>query len=367
MFVQRILNSLALFALLACWVARQAPAASILLDPPGGWNGLFISGTTSRRLRALLCLAVMGPACVADAVAAPTTRSIAAVNVLAGSQSGRTDNGTEALPTASSAEATISRFQSGGQAVASAAFYSAFGALRANLAVDLITAGVWANGSAYGGVDYFFPSPFNGSLWGGFTSDSISIGGVPPGGASVRVNYAVRGGVSETGDLGAQLNWVAAMRVGAYGSGIDYPPGSELRFMTGISGTIPGNFIASQTFDLLVAQDTTLNLDASLGARLSYAQNSAGVNGSYSAGLDAMNTGVLWLEPLTPGLTLTSASGHDYLVPVPEPSTYVMALAGLACGGFSMWRRHQETARTSTIPRTMITRRETRVWARVCG
>ena len=29
------------------------------------------------------------------------------------------------------------------------------------------------------------------------------------------------------------------------------------------------------------------------------------------------------------------------LTAVPEPSTYVMALAGLACGGFSMWRRRK--------------------------
>jgi hypothetical protein len=28
-------------------------------------------------------------------------------------------------------------------------------------------------------------------------------------------------------------------------------------------------------------------------------------------------------------------------VPVPEPSTYAMALAGIACGGFSMWRRRK--------------------------
>jgi sulfatase modifying factor 1 len=28
-------------------------------------------------------------------------------------------------------------------------------------------------------------------------------------------------------------------------------------------------------------------------------------------------------------------------VPVPEPSTYCIALAGLACGGYSMWRRHK--------------------------
>jgi len=27
---------------------------------------------------------------------------------------------------------------------------------------------------------------------------------------------------------------------------------------------------------------------------------------------------------------------------VPEPSTYCMALAGIACGGFSMWRRRKQ-------------------------
>ena len=30
------------------------------------------------------------------------------------------------------------------------------------------------------------------------------------------------------------------------------------------------------------------------------------------------------------------------MVAVPEPSTYAMALAGLACGGFSMWRRRKQ-------------------------
>ena len=34
------------------------------------------------------------------------------------------------------------------------------------------------------------------------------------------------------------------------------------------------------------------------------------------------------------------AIGNVY--PVPEPSTYAMALAGLACGGFSMWRRRKQ-------------------------
>ena len=30
------------------------------------------------------------------------------------------------------------------------------------------------------------------------------------------------------------------------------------------------------------------------------------------------------------------------VAPVPEPATYAMALAGLACGGFSMWRRRKQ-------------------------
>jgi hypothetical protein len=31
----------------------------------------------------------------------------------------------------------------------------------------------------------------------------------------------------------------------------------------------------------------------------------------------------------------------EYVAPVPEPSTYAMALAGLACGGYSMFRRRR--------------------------
>jgi len=31
---------------------------------------------------------------------------------------------------------------------------------------------------------------------------------------------------------------------------------------------------------------------------------------------------------------------------VPEPSTYAMALAGIACGGFSMWRRRKRVGGT---------------------
>lgn len=38
-----------------------------------------------------------------------------------------------------------------------------------------------------------------------------------------------------------------------------------------------------------------------------------------------------------------STPSNPRFMAVPEPSTYAMALAGLACGGFSMWRRRKRT------------------------
>ncbi len=37
----------------------------------------------------------------------------------------------------------------------------------------------------------------------------------------------------------------------------------------------------------------------------------------------------------------STLTGFRLAAPVPEPSTYCMALAGLACGGYSMWRRRK--------------------------
>ncbi|MEO8858022.1 MAG: PEP-CTERM sorting domain-containing protein, partial [Burkholderiaceae bacterium] len=61
---------------------------------------------------------------------------------------------------------------------------------------------------------------------------------------------------------------------------------------------------------------------------------------------DARNTAAIWLGTLPAGMTITSASGHDYtinptlLAPVPEPESYAMLLAGLACVGLLVRRRN---------------------------
>jgi len=57
----------------------------------------------------------------------------------------------------------------------------------------------------------------------------------------------------------------------------------------------------------------------------------------------AMTTGNTVIGDQAIGIyTLPSDSTvYAYVAAVPEPSTYAMALAGIACGGFSMWRRRQ--------------------------
>jgi len=65
-----------------------------------------------------------------------------------------------------------------------------------------------------------------------------------------------------------------------------------------------------------------------------------------AGGLGQFVTGTFTADSPTQDITFTGA-GNSPLInafqirAVPEPSTCIMALAGLACGGFSMWRRRK--------------------------
>lgn len=70
----------------------------------------------------------------------------------------------------------------------------------------------------------------------------------------------------------------------------------------------------------------------------------------YGGFADGRNTAGIWLGALPSGMTVTSASGHDYTIDptvaapvaaVPEPESYALMLAGLACIGFLGQRRHR--------------------------
>lgn len=72
-------------------------------------------------------------------------------------------------------------------------------------------------------------------------------------------------------------------------------------------------------------------------------KNSNGATGGNDLGLDDIYFGLRSTAPSvgsTPGTTPTLFNP----VAVPEPSTYAMALAGIACGGYSMWRRRKRHA-----------------------
>ena len=62
---------------------------------------------------------------------------------------------------------------------------------------------------------------------------------------------------------------------------------------------------------------------------------------------DGRNTAALWLGTLPDGMTITSASGHDYSIDptavaaVPEPESYVLLLAGIGVLGFVAKRRRR--------------------------
>jgi len=61
-----------------------------------------------------------------------------------------------------------------------------------------------------------------------------------------------------------------------------------------------------------------------------------------SLGGSLLDSNGLALDGATRGSFSLAQSGQDVMLVftvVPEPSTYAMALAGIACGGFSMWRR----------------------------
>ena len=81
--------------------------------------------------------------------------------------------------------------------------------------------------------------------------------------------------------------------------------------------------------------------------------NIAFSGGSYAAGADVLqifanvggrsgNFSAVNATGLGPGQSATFNPATGTISVVPEPSTHAMALAGLACGGFSMFRRRKQ-------------------------
>ena len=68
--------------------------------------------------------------------------------------------------------------------------------------------------------------------------------------------------------------------------------------------------------------------------------NTGGFSGDFTS---VVSTG------LAAGQFATFNATTGFVSVVPEPSTYAMALAGLACGGWQMWRRRKRLRKAATL------------------
>jgi hypothetical protein len=113
-----------------------------------------------------------------------------------------------------------------------------------------------------------------------------------------------------------------------------------------MTSTGPTNLILTGYRVEFVLPPITTPFSLSQGATTLSSNNSLSAVGDYSISggsvFMANGASLLFQTPWTsePGLSQISSLTFE-ITAVPEPSTYAMALAGLACGGYTMWRRRK--------------------------
>jgi fibronectin-binding autotransporter adhesin len=191
----------------------------------------------------------------------------------------------------------------------------------------------------------------NGQL--GNTAVAVNAGGLLGGSGRILGNVTVASsgtlspgnspGVLTVGSLSLMAGSHTAMEItGTSGSLYDQ-----------IVGTGSGGLTYGGSLDLVMsgsyANGTTFHLFSNFSSPSigDFAAVGLSATGEY-AGLtfsDSDHVGGVWTSSWTTNhqrLVFTTGTGD--LVVVPEPSTYAMALAGLACGGWQMWRRRLRQA-----------------------
>jgi len=185
------------------------------------------------------------------------------------------------------------------------------------------------------------------------------------------LNVALVASLSGTGTVGGNATIIGTHSPGnspgaqTFNGNLTYQAGAVVNWelIANTSGGAGTNFdqIILPTGDLNFAGSTTLALSFNgTGSSVNWANPFWNANRSWMvydlAGGTLNNLGNLVLggslldslgnslSPTARGSFTISNSGQDVMlnfVAVPEPATYAMALAGVACGGFLMWRRRR--------------------------
>ena len=147
--------------------------------------------------------------------------------------------------------------------------------------------------------------------------------------------------------IGSTFTVAARDNVGGFNTLVPVylPKGTQLAFnlTSGTGGLWSANLLAAPNEGI---DGSTVSGDVWTGS------NSSGGSGGSSGALGATEFPLLGLSSSTSGwLSFSDSTLIDNLRPmyglsetltaVPEPTTWAMALVGIACGGFSMWRRRK--------------------------
>ena len=173
-----------------------------------------------------------------------------------------------------------------------------------------------------------------------FWVDTLFVTGLPTGTpvllqltTSLDGSYVVSGNTAPL----SQLIWRPSLNQALTGNVCGQPANYVTQYsdITVFTTTSAPAINSVQTVDFCTTAGAPLTFEEQLGAQL------LGVN-TWFGEANLSNTANTYIDVLTPGAGLTSASGVDYSTPspVPEPSSFLLLSASLLTVGFSArWRR----------------------------
>jgi hypothetical protein len=303
----------------------------------------FSHGRSAAIASCLLVLMGLLPGLGHAALPAPRAYSFVETKVIveAGDYATDLDTNNNPLPGTSSAGSNASRsytsgvYSGSGSGNSSASATATYGTLSGIVSGSASTAGAGASSFATG------TAAFNDYL-------SFSVPGGGP--VSILFGLGIEGAVSaNNGNAGAGVSG---------GISIWTPTTSKLLWSGGgsINSATDPTVTASKTVTFQAGDILHIEAGLSLGGGVSISSGFTGnppaaISNSGSFTADASHTAEVFFEILTPGATYESASGAAYrsvpswAMPVPEPQTYALMLAGLAAVSLVATSRQRRAAR----------------------